>query len=406
MNTQFVQGEPLFARVNKVPKQYEYLTKDLETDVIIVGGGVTGSILGYYFTKNNIKSVILEKNIVGFGSTSLTTALLQYELDSFAKDLEQYLSMENIIKAYKLGLKALDEIDEFIQENGNKCGYERKDTLTYTGKERDIKEIEEEFNIRKKYGFDVEFISEETNSYSFDLKAAIYVKNGGAQLDPYKYTHELLEVSVKKGLQVYENTEVVKVNYGEDYVEALTRYGFKVKGKIIIVATGYNTGLFSKRSFGTTGTTFNIASQPLGDTIEGYPGKPLIRDNKVPYNYFRTTEDNRIIGGGQDVNFLPEIYNEKLAEEKYSIIESNIKNMFNKVKDINIEYKYCGAFTSTQDNLGFIGKDPDNKKLWYNLGYGANGILFAILGGLMLSKLYVGESPEDLELFRIDRFDN
>lgn len=45
MNLQFVKGDSFFARINKVPKQYNYLTNDIDTDVIIVGGGVTGSIL-------------------------------------------------------------------------------------------------------------------------------------------------------------------------------------------------------------------------------------------------------------------------------------------------------------------------------------------------------------------------
>ena len=47
MAVQFVQGNPLFININKIKKQYNYLTEDVETDVIIVGGGVTGSILGY-----------------------------------------------------------------------------------------------------------------------------------------------------------------------------------------------------------------------------------------------------------------------------------------------------------------------------------------------------------------------
>ena len=61
MNLQFVQGDSIFAKINKIPRQFSYLDKDIETDVIIVGGGVTGSILGYYLSKNNINSVILEK---------------------------------------------------------------------------------------------------------------------------------------------------------------------------------------------------------------------------------------------------------------------------------------------------------------------------------------------------------
>lgn len=76
MDLEFVKGEPIFARINKIENKYDYLSEDIDTEVIIVGGGVTGSILGYYLSKNNIDCVVLEKNIVGYGSTSITTALL------------------------------------------------------------------------------------------------------------------------------------------------------------------------------------------------------------------------------------------------------------------------------------------------------------------------------------------
>lgn len=68
------------------------------------------------------------------------------------------------------------------------------------------------------------------------------------------------------------------------------------------------------------------------------------------------------------------IKNEKLAKEKYSILLNRIKNMFPNIKDIEIDYEYCGGFISSQDNLGYIGEDPNHKNLWFCLGYGANGI--------------------------------
>ncbi|WP_455796519.1 FAD-dependent monooxygenase [Clostridium butyricum] len=61
MKNQYVQGKPLFTYINKNKIQYPYLTKNLETDVCIIGGGVTGAIASYYFSKNNIKTVVLEK---------------------------------------------------------------------------------------------------------------------------------------------------------------------------------------------------------------------------------------------------------------------------------------------------------------------------------------------------------
>lgn len=403
MNIQYVQGECIFTRINKLIKQYEYLAEDITTDVVIVGGGVTGAILGYYFTKNNINAVILEKSRIAHGSTSITTSLLQYELDSKTMELKEYTSIENVIRSYQLGIKALDEIGEFINEYGNTCDFKRTDSLLYTAKNIEKKEIEEEYKIRKKAGFPVELIDEQNNLFSFDVKAGVLSKGGGAKLDPYRFTHALLEVSSKKGLRIYENTEVIDVRYNESGVTVETVYGHKVKGKIIMVATGYNTKLFTERAFGTKATAFNVVTKPISN-IDSIYKQVVIRDNEKPYNYLRTTNDNRIIIGGEDINFLPDIFNEELCSKQYDKLEQRLKNMFQSF-NIEVEYRYCGAFASTQDDLGFLGKDPNNEKLWYCLGYGANGILFAVLGGVMLSKLYLGEDSEDLKLFKVDRFD-
>ena len=405
MSLQHVHGTPMFTKNSKIKKQYNYLSKDLDTDVIIVGGGVTGAILGYYFSKANIPAVILEKERIAHCSTSITTSLLQYELDSTARELEQYTTLDNVITSYKLGMKALDEIHEFIETYGNKCKYEKKDTLLYTSKNEEIKEMQEEYKIRQNAGLNVKYISKEENPFSLDLKAGVYGIDGGAQLDPYEYTHQLLDVGCSMGLEVYENTEVMNIKYLENSVEVIASYGYKVKGKKVIIATGYNTQRFTKRNFGSKTVTYNIITKPV-ENFDGWPNKVLIRDNCEPYNYFRTTEDNRIIAGGEDIEFYNNIFNEKIANEKYEILLNRVKNMFPKIKPIISDYEYCGGFISSQDNLGFIGEDPNHKNLWYCLGYGANGILFSILGGIMLTKFYNGEVDENMKLFKVDRFDN
>ena len=397
-----VRGECIFTKTNKITKQYQYLTKNINTEVIIIGGGITGSILGYYFNKNNIDTVILEKSRIAHGSTSITTSLLQYELDSNSTELKKYTTANNIIKSYELGIKALDEIQEFVNKYGNNCDFKRVDSFLYTVKDAEINEIEEEYKFRKNAGLLVELVNKNNNNFEFDIKAGLIGKGGGAQFDPFRYTHSLLDISCKNGLRVYENTEVVDVNY-DNGVTIKTQYGHKVKGKIIIVATGYNTELFTTRSFGNKTTTFNVATKPIDNIKDIYKGL-VIRDNEDPYNYLRTTGDNRIIIGGEDIKFSPHKFNKKSYEKYYNKLEKRLKRLFPNL-NIDIEYRYCGTFASTNDNLGFIGKDPNNSKLWYCLGYGANGILFAVLGGIMLSQLYLGKVNEDLNLFKIDRFD-
>lgn len=405
MKVQYVQGKPIFTSLNKDKRQFNYLDTDLDTDICIIGGGVTGCITGYYFSKKNIPAIIIEKKRIAHLSTSVTTSLLQYELDDNLSDLTESTTLEKAINSYKLGLKALNEIDHFIEEYGNDCLYEKKDTLLYTSKNDEIKAIKNEFDLRLNNGFDVEYIDNSKNNFSFDLKAGIIAKNGGAQLDPFKYTHQLIKVSEDMGLKVFENTEAVKINYLNDYVEVITEFGYKIKCKKVIVATGYNTNLFTKRNFATMTTTFNIATTPVYN-FDGWDNRILIRDNNDPYNYLRTTPDNRLIIGGEDISFSPGIFDSDTANIKYNILETRLKSMFPNIKDIKVDYKYCGAFASTPDNLGFIGPDPNHPSLWYCLGYGANGILFAILGGMWLSDLYLGESNNDMNLFKVERFDN
>ncbi|WP_099191282.1 NAD(P)/FAD-dependent oxidoreductase [Tepidibacter mesophilus] len=400
----YVKGKPIFTSINNVDNQYPYLTEDLETDVVIVGGGVTGSICSYYMSKNNIKSVLIEKGRIAHGSTSVTTSLLQYELDENASDLTESIESKDIVRAYELGIHALKEIEKFVDEYGNRCDYIKRDTLLYTAKNLEKNSIKEEYEFRKKNGFDVEYIDELDNPYMFDLKAGLLSKKGGAEIDPYKFTKHLLEVSKKKGALVYENTDAKKIEYLNEGVIVHTCYGYKIKAKKVIVATGYNTSLFTNKNFGTKYSTFNIATKPVKEII-GWKDRVLIRDNSDPYNYLRTTNDNRLIIGGEDIDFK-EIEDEDIALKKYSILEQRLKSMFKDIDDIEVEYRYCGCFETTKDNLGYIGSDIKNDNLWYCLGYGANGILFAILGAMMLSKLYYNEKDEDMRLFKVNRFDN
>ena len=123
---QYVQGIPIFTNINKNKKQYPYLTESIETDVCIIGGGVTGAITSYYLSKENINCVLLEKRRIAHLSTSVTTSLLQYELDDNLSALIENIKFEDVIRAYQLGVIALNEVDKFINQYGNKCDYKKE----------------------------------------------------------------------------------------------------------------------------------------------------------------------------------------------------------------------------------------------------------------------------------------
>lgn len=398
-----VQGKPYFTNINTEFKQYKYLSKDETTDVLIIGGGATGALVSHYLTKDNIKCMLVEKSRIGHGSTSVTTSLLQYELDDNLASLQQYTSFENGLKSYKLGLKALCDLKDIISTQGNYCDYKITDSLLFTNKSIEEKEIFEEYHYRKEAGFDVQFIDSLSNPFEFDIKAGILSKEGGAVLDPFKFTHQLLANAEENGALIYENTLINKIIYKEDYVEAYTEYGHKITCKYIICSTGYDISLFTHKPYGTKYITYNIVTSPLAN-FDPQLKEVIIRDNCSPYNYLRMTSDNRIILGGEDEPYEQNIFNTAMAEKKYSILTERLKSLFPSIKnDIHIDFKLCGEFISTRDNLGFIGKDNLHKNLFYCLGYGANGLIFSILGGQYLSKLLKNQEDPEMEIFNPNR---
>jgi len=75
-------GQPFWPIKNGPLGHYFPLDQDVDCEVAIIGAGVTGALVAYYLTKEGIHTIIVDRREVGTGSTSATTGLLQYEVDT------------------------------------------------------------------------------------------------------------------------------------------------------------------------------------------------------------------------------------------------------------------------------------------------------------------------------------
>lgn len=69
--------------------------------------------------------------------------------------------------------------------------------------------------------------------------------------------------------------------------------------------------------------------------------------------------------------------------------------MFPELKNASFEYEFCGLFSSTTNNLSIVGTLEEDEGIFYNLGYGANGILYSIYGAQNIVKLLKNEKIDD-----------
>lgn len=387
---EYIKGVPYFSDGEKI-SQFPYLDKDISCDILIVGGGIDGAIANYYLSKK-FDVCLVDKSRFGMGCTSVATALLEYQLDDYFFDLP--LTEVEVEDVYRMGLWSVEQIEAFIKEHGNKCGFRKVPSFLYTLSKFKSKNIVKEFKFRRERGFSVNLLKNE--KFDFEYKTGLYCENGGAEFNPYLFTKQLLEVSSNKD-KMFENTEIDSFLNGKSKKIAKTNFGQTIECKKIIFATGFNFELLRKKNLCKRDVSYTIVTNAVKD-FKIY-NNALLQDDQSPYHYIRHLPDGRIMVGGEDVGFDGKVISEKIAEKKYKALEDYLYLLFPKLKGkVKIEYKFCGCFGSTENNLGLIGKTEDENVL-YLISCGANGIINAIYGAKLLEDVILGKKNPFEKLF-------
>lgn len=88
-------GYPFWSIRNGLTRAYPRLEQDTRSEVVIVGGGVTAALIAHELLRNGHEVVVIEQREIGWGSTSASTALLQYEIDTPMIDLAKQYGMRS-----------------------------------------------------------------------------------------------------------------------------------------------------------------------------------------------------------------------------------------------------------------------------------------------------------------------
>ena len=84
---EYIKGKPYFCFGKNKIKQYNYLKKDLNCDILIIGGGVDGAVANFYLSQK-YDVALVDKGRLGYACTDCATALLEYQFDECEKDTE------------------------------------------------------------------------------------------------------------------------------------------------------------------------------------------------------------------------------------------------------------------------------------------------------------------------------
>ena len=395
-------GLPFWMVKNGLPFQYPKLDKDITTQVVIMGGGITGAIQAFHLAQAGIDFIVVEKRSIGLGSTCASTALLQYQIDEPLSSLIEKVGKNHAVRAYELCAHSIEAIEKMAKIIGHE-NFEKHPTLFYASYKKDMKFVKDEFKLHQEAGFDVELWSKDKikKNFGFEKPNAMYSRHS-AQIDAYKFCHECLQYVVKKGFEVFDRTTIYKIQHTKTGVQLKTEDGFSIKADWLIYATGYEVVEFIEKDIVQLNTTWAIVSEQFQNIKDFWKENALIWETKEPYLYMRTTQDNRIILGGRDEEMNNPARREDKLKDKSKKLADDFAKLFPQYA-FRPEFSWAGTFGSTKDGLPYIGKYKPKPRGLFALGFGGNGITFSLIAAEIIVDIILNKKNQNAEIFEFKR---
>lgn len=336
--------------------EFEKLEGDIETDVLIVGGGIAGLLCGYFFNQRGIDNVIVEAHRIGSGTSSKTTAVVTALHSNVYTNIVKSFgnkTAETYLKANMHAFHKYQELSEVMDFDFEVCP-------SYIYSEKDSKALKIEAAILRDLGADVAYA--EDVELPFKVAGAVRFENAG-QMHPMKFIKE-----ISKDLDIKENTCIKKIKHNVAYSDNGT-----IKAKKIVIATHYPIinshgaywmKLYQKRSF--------VIALDNAPKIHG-----TFADIAERGIYLRNHGNLLIVGGGD--------HRTGTANDGFDIVRSFVKRV---MPDTIEKFAWAAQDCISLDGIPYIGKYSRSiDDIYVISGFNEWGMTSAMFGSEMIADI-------------------
>lgn len=423
MNSYWINSE-------KNKEKYNKLEKNIETDICIIGGGITGISTAYYLTKENLKVTVLDMGKIGFQTTGNSTAKITSQHGLFYKYLKDSKGEDFARLYYDANEDAIKNIKKIVEKEKIQCDLECQSAYVLAANREEVQKVKDEVEVVRGFGGHAEYLEREDidkNLLILNPLAAIRFKNQ-AQFNSYKYTIELAKVCKNLGANIYENTKVVDVRNEKDYYYLETEDGYKIKAKYLVITTKYPIinmpGFYFMKMYQSTSYGISIPVKEKlfdGMYITSTNPKVSLRMAKVDNNIIKDVVDGNIENYAkqdkENRKRVKEKQNSKIDNEYVLIVvgadhktgeKTDLSNSYKKLENITKQIYPQGKVENywntedciTLDKIPYIGKYSN---MWENAyvatGFNKWGITTSNIAANIITDMIIGRKNRYEDIF-------
>lgn len=378
--------------------------QDIQTEVLIIGGGIAGLTTAYKLLKAGKKVVLVEDGYIGSGETGRTTAHLTCALDNRYYFLESIFGKDAAALAAQSHSAAIDEIEKIVTTLNIDCSFKRVNGYLFLHESDKEENLDKEFQATQRAGLSTAIVDETPGIKGGEAIRSIVFRNQ-AQFHILKYLKGLTDAIISLGGIIYTEARA-----GDIKKEGATVNGYTFSASHIVVAT--NTPINDTLSMHTKQyayRTYVIAGKiPKGQLPYSLWWDTGDQDSKLvsqPYHYVRIENfDDKydlLIVGGEDHKTGQADQDGISQSTRYDKLESWTRNYFPMMEDIS--YHWSGQVMEPVDSLGFMGKNPGDDNIYIITGDSGNGMTHTTIGAMIISDSIMGIKNKWQDLYSPSR---
>lgn len=387
-------GYPYWAIKNGLMQAFPPLQADLRCEVAIIGGGITGALIADELAGHGHDVALIEQRDVGWGSSSASTALLQYEIDTHMIELAKRYGEADAVLAYGKCAEAIGMLQDKARDIRD-VDFGWMDSLYYASKRRHTNVLRDEFALRLRHGFEVELLEhdEVRERYGIDAPVAI-LSHQAASIDPYRMAYRLLTRLQKRGSPVFDRSRIESIQATSRGVTLRTTEGHAIRAGHLVLAAGYANQHWLKKKVAQNRSSYAFITDPIDDEALGPLKGTMVWESARPYLYMRSTGDGRLLVGGEDDSIDIPAKRDTRVDKKARTLSKKVADLFPHLP-LAPAFAWAGTFAETEDGLPFFGAHPQHgPRVHFAMAYGGNGITYSMLGaGLLRASIEKRKHP-------------
>lgn len=324
---------------------YEKLTHNIQVDIGIVGGGITGITAAYLLSRQGFTVCLVDSGTFFSGTTGNTTAKITVQHGLIYDELVKHFGLENAQKYYQSNQEAHQFIEKKIKEYKIACHYTKDDAYLYAESAQFQEQLETEYVAYEKLHISSEVIT--TTALPFKVKNAIVMKDQ-AYFHPLYYLQTLLEKCEMNNVQLFENTRAITVEYTKN-PSIITEDNHRITCRYVIQASHYpfydGTGFYPIKMYADRAYVIAAKTKKV---ISG-----MYINAETPTRSIRPA----LVNGEQVLLFAGE--NHKTGQSKVPMMNhySSLSNFANTHFTVeHIPFRWSAQDYTTLDKIPYIGR--------------------------------------------------